>query len=371
MARAWQQRDLDRTIAFLLGNLDLFHGAVLVVLALHDQNGHADVSEELCDVPLAELRVEPGTVPTLERAVDVVVPAREPRPQIAGFIGFSRLGDCGDTGILGEEMRCNQHEAADPVILVAARVNRRDGGPVAVADQEPAPEADGIEQLRQGLAGFVVHIRERARQADRARFSIARARIDEHAGTRRSRKFLGKIVPQTDTAQAFVQQHEGWHLVRLRPDEAVFDAMPVNIEKPGFSKCHQSAPGPSARSLKRWIFPVAVFGRSLRNSIQRGYLYGASFAWTSASFAFSGALSTTKAFGLISFCSSFQPTTAASSTSGCEDSAASTSKGETYMPDTFNMSSWRPQHTKYPSSSSIYLSPERVHSPWNVERDFS
>src|SRR5262245_53566618 len=28
----------------------------------------------------------------------------------------------------------------------------------------------------------------------------------------------------------------------------------------------------SARSLKRWILPVAVFGRSVRNSIQRGYL---------------------------------------------------------------------------------------------------
>ena len=28
----------------------------------------------------------------------------------------------------------------------------------------------------------------------------------------------------------------------------------------------------SARSLKRWILPVAVFGSSVRNSIQRGYL---------------------------------------------------------------------------------------------------
>ncbi len=28
----------------------------------------------------------------------------------------------------------------------------------------------------------------------------------------------------------------------------------------------------SARSLKRWILPVAVFGSSRRNSIQRGYL---------------------------------------------------------------------------------------------------
>src|SRR5262245_23552204 len=30
--------------------------------------------------------------------------------------------------------------------------------------------------------------------------------------------------------------------------------------------------GSSARSLKRWILPVAVFGSSRRNSIQRGYL---------------------------------------------------------------------------------------------------
>src|SRR5580692_7875151 len=36
----------------------------------------------------------------------------------------------------------------------------------------------------------------------------------------------------------------------------------------------------SSRSLKRRIFPVAVFGSSGRNSIQRGYLCGASSALT-------------------------------------------------------------------------------------------
>ncbi len=51
------------------------------------------------------------------------------------------------------------------------------------------------------------------------------------------------------------------------------------------------------RSLNRWIFPVAVLGRSVANSIQRGYLYGASFAFTcalsSSSVAFAPFLSTT------------------------------------------------------------------------------
>src|SRR5262245_79526 len=43
---------------------------------------------------------------------------------------------------------------------------------------------------------------------------------------------------------------------------------------------HRHLAALSARSLKRWIFPVAVLGSSSRNSIQRGYLKGASCAFT-------------------------------------------------------------------------------------------
>src|SRR6516162_1548047 len=116
----------------------------------------------------------------------------------------------------------------------------------------------------------------------------------------------------------------------------------------GVVACHRAST--SARSLKRWIFPVAVFGNSLRNSIQRGYLKTASLCRHSscnccanASLALSGDLSTTKAFGLMSLSVSGQPTTAASSTSGWLCSTPSTSNGETYMPETLSMSSRRPQ----------------------------
>ena len=50
-----------------------------------------------------------------------------------------------------------------------------------------------------------------------------------------------------------------------------------------------------------------------------------------------------KAFGLISPSASCLPMTAASSTASCEVSAASTSNGDTHMPETLNMSSVRPQ----------------------------
>src|ERR1700682_1839889 len=93
-----------------------------------------------------------------------------------------------------------------------------------------------------------------------------------------------------------------------RPDHAVFQALGAEIEEAGIGKGHDKIQmRSSARNLKRWILPVAVLGSSLRNSIQRGYLYGASLALTcscsarmSASLALSGDFSTTKAFGLIS-----------------------------------------------------------------------
>jgi hypothetical protein len=95
--------------------------------------------------------------------------------------------------------------------------------------------------------------------------------------------------------------------------------------------------------------PVAVFGNSSTNSTQRGYLNGTSRSFTyaliscaSASVARDGSFSTTKAFGLSSPSASREPTTAASSTIGCDATADSTSKGETYCPLTFIMSSERP-----------------------------
>ena len=88
-----------------------------------------------------------------------------------------------------------------------------------------------------------------------------------------------------------------------------------------------------SRSLKRWILPVAVLGNSGRNSIWRGYLYGARRSFTkacnSALLACAPSLSTTKALVRVSPASSGTPITAASSTAGCCTSVASTSKGET------------------------------------------
>src|SRR5262249_39164186 len=166
MARIWQQRDFDRAVAFFLCDLDLLHGAVLVVRALHDKYGYADIGEKFRDIPLAEVGIEPGALPSLERIVDIRMPSRETRAQVAGLKCFLRFDDRGDARIFREEMRSNQDKSTDAVILMAARINGRDRGPVAVAYQEAALEADRIEQARQRRARLVVHIGQRPRQRD-------------------------------------------------------------------------------------------------------------------------------------------------------------------------------------------------------------
>src|SRR5262249_13570815 len=148
MASVWQQRDFDGAIAFFLCGFDLLHGAVLIVRTLHDQHRHADVGKKLRDIPLAEVGIEPGVVPSLERIIDIRMPSRQARAQIAGLVRFLRFDDRSYAGILREKMRSDQYKSADAVILVAARVNGCNRGTVAVAYQKAALEADRIEQAR-------------------------------------------------------------------------------------------------------------------------------------------------------------------------------------------------------------------------------
>ena len=100
--------------------------------------------------------------------------------------------DLGEAHVLGEEMRRDQHEAAHAVILHAARIDRRDRGAVAVAEQKAALKTDRVEHARQHIAGFLVHEARRARQLARARLAVAGARIDEHAGAGRRRDLVRK-----------------------------------------------------------------------------------------------------------------------------------------------------------------------------------
>src|SRR5690348_7620920 len=104
------------------------------------------------------------------------------------------------------------------------------------------------------------------------------------------------------------------------------------------------------RTLKRWSFPVAVFGRSSTKTTERGALKCASpsrhHAIRAASSAGFPSWTTTTATGLSRPFASGRPTTATSRTDSCSRSRASTSPGDTQMPPAFNMSPLRPRQEK-------------------------
>src|SRR5438067_12895847 len=67
MACMRQQRYLDRAIALRLRHFDLPHRAILVLLALHDENGYADVRKRVPQIETAEARIEPWATPVVNR----------------------------------------------------------------------------------------------------------------------------------------------------------------------------------------------------------------------------------------------------------------------------------------------------------------
>src|SRR5580704_12657101 len=78
VANAGKDRGLDRAGALFLDDLDLPQRAVLIVLALHDEDRDADVIECFRDIPFFEIRVRPRLVPRAEGAIDIGMPRLEP-----------------------------------------------------------------------------------------------------------------------------------------------------------------------------------------------------------------------------------------------------------------------------------------------------
>src|SRR6185312_3499338 len=176
-------------------------------------------------------------------------------------------------------MRRDQHDSAEAMILMGAGIDRGDGRAIAVTDQYTAPEIDCIEQRRHDGPRFIVHVGQWSGKIDRRRSAVARARINEDAAAGRPLQPVREVAPQVDAAETLVQQHQRRRDIRPRPDHPVFKTLGADGEEAGICKRHDKRYC-SALSLKRWILPVAVFGKSFLNSIQRGYLYGASLAFT-------------------------------------------------------------------------------------------
>ena len=132
-----------------------------------------------------------------------------------------------------------------------------------MADKHAAPKSDGAQHAGKYLDGLAGHVVQGARQRCRVGLAVARARIGEHAISRPPREVLRKVLPQSDRTQPLMQQHERRRGLRRGTPTAAFEPRPAHHDPLVLARLprHNAVPSIS-RSLKRWIFPVAVFGSS-------------------------------------------------------------------------------------------------------------
>src|SRR5262249_9288086 len=123
--------------------------------------------------------------------------------------------------------------------------------------------------------------------------------------------------------------------------------------------CHASSGG--GFTSRRSSLPVGPVGRASTNQIRRGYLYAATRPFTNC-FSSSGsadapAFRTTAAPTSSPSDSCGMPVTTTAATAGCSCSAPSTPRGETLYPPRMIKAFLRSTAQKYPSPSTIAMSP--------------
>src|SRR5580692_8827593 len=145
MSRARYHRHIDGAITLLLRDLDLADRPILIVRTLQNCDRNTNVGKIFADVPSTKVGIKPGVIPAVEGVIDAAVPSRKLGPQIRRFIGLSNPGDGSNGYLLHDEMRRDQHDAADAVIAGRPGINRRDRGAVGMAEQHAALKADRIK----------------------------------------------------------------------------------------------------------------------------------------------------------------------------------------------------------------------------------
>ena len=247
MPNPGEHHGFNRAEAFLPRHLDLPKRAVLIVLALHDQHGHTDVPQGFGDVPFLEVGMQPGLVPAAERGIDIGVVGFQPFPQRAGIERFAGAPDFRKPHLFGKKMRRDQNDAANPMILDAAGIDRGNRGAIAVAEQKSAAEADRVKHARQHLARFLIHERGRAWQRGAGRVAVTGAGIGKDAGAGGRCDLVRELAPQADAAEPLMQHHDRGPGVGPWPDHAVFEPQRPQIEKAGVGQRHGRAPPAGAR----------------------------------------------------------------------------------------------------------------------------
>ena len=200
----------DRPAALPLDRFDLAKGPVRIVGPLDHEHGDRDGGQAILDVPGEKPRVEPGTAPSPEGAIDV--PAMVPfelRPQVAVEVFVARLLDRAHGDLLAEDVRRLEQQAADPRQGPRRRsVQQGDGTAVAVPDEKGVADSRRVEQFRKGEESLVVQVGERSRKRDGIGAAVPGAAVDERAAPRLSGERRGEVPPRRGASDAVVQEDE-------------------------------------------------------------------------------------------------------------------------------------------------------------------
>src|SRR5260221_3606745 len=206
VAAVGQAQELDRSAGLPGDRIELRHRPVFVIEALDRQHRTMYPRQDLLDVPAPEVWIEPDVVPSPERLRRVGMIAAELLREIRALEGRLRFGDALDADVLDEHVRRHHHQPFDAVIH--RRVDKRDRTAVGMPDEDRVADAEALEQLRQDLQRFDMHVIDRALPAQHLGLTVAVARVDHRGAAGCGSRLPREIAPHRDRAQALVEKDQ-------------------------------------------------------------------------------------------------------------------------------------------------------------------
>lgn len=210
-------------------HLQLLQRSVLVIAPLYDEQRGCDRRQLSSEASKAEVCAQPTVAPAVECAEYVrAVMVREPLSQMTLIPlrrGKTNFSDCQR---FNDYMGGESNSALYPTIVYRG-VRKSYGGPVAVAHQDDAFQAERRNNLAQLFGAFITQVVEGARERNRAGVSIAFPAVSHDRTSGHLLQLHRKVAPLSDASQAFMEQDQGRERVINSGEMAVFD---LYIAKP-------------------------------------------------------------------------------------------------------------------------------------------
>lgn len=225
MPALWNHYCFDGPRHGFLNQLKLPGSTELVVSTLQYERRNLNMRDEIEDAPARRIcGNEPRVDEPVKRAINVrTMVALESCSEVSVLILLGQVPDRAHSKLFDDNVRRFDDHCAHRRARAPPGVNQRDRGAVAVAKQDCVPDFKLFQNFGKHGERLLVHVGDGTRPRYARGSTVTSPREADGAKAGGLRELLGKVFPEIDAADPFVEEDERRALRVGRPKTLAFE----------------------------------------------------------------------------------------------------------------------------------------------------